>query len=241
MLLLNMTHEEVCNEILKDLPNVQRWEEHQWNKYRRMSLKMREFPKYLFTEYKSPRKNTWLVSTKFFGKDDFSSTFGVLQIQNGLVLHQAFVGMDNKFSTLCTFIPHFFERYAQYNKLDLKGKELIKKVLKDDCSFNIDKTNAISGRRDRDKENNIHACMSHGVGMGYEVGPHHFLIKTYITYDMSFGKQKKVFEQKREDVTSVASDKPLPYQRTRFLGVPMPNVAISDSIIKKLKRKLNLS
>lgn len=233
MLLLNMTHEEVRNEILKDLPNVQRWEEHQWKEYRRKSLKMRDFPKYIFTEYVSPRKNTWLVSTKFFGKDDFSSTFGVLQIQNGLVLHQAFVNnCENKFSTICTFIPHFFERYAQYNKLDLKGKALIKQMLKDDCSFNIDKTNYISGRKDRDKENNVHACMSHGVGMGYEVGPRHFLIKTYIKYDMSFGKQKKVFESKREDVVSIIKKSETVMPRIN------DNLIVDETIIKKLKRKL---
>ena len=235
MLLLNMTHEEVRNEILKDLPNVQRWDEHQWKDYRRKSLKIREFPKYLFTEYKSPRKNLWLISTKFFGKDDFSSTFGVLQNQNGLVLHQTFVGHhDSQFSTICTFIPHFFERYAEYNKLDLKGKDLIKKVLKDDCSFNIDKTNEISGRRDRYKENNIHACMSHGVGMGYEVGYKHYLIKTYITYDMSHGKQKKVFDSKRDDVIKIANSQDYPAPK---IG---DNMIINESIIKKIKRKLGL-
>ncbi len=233
MLLLNMTHEEVHNEILKDLPNVQRWEEHQWKDFRRKSLKMRGFPKYLFTEYTSPRKNTWLISTKFFGKDDFTSTFGVLQIQNGLVLHQAFVGgLETKFSTICTFIPHFFERYAQYNKLDLKGKALIKKMLMDDCSFNIDRTNAISGRKDRDKENNVHACMTHGVGMGYEVAPRHYLIKTYITYEMSYGKQKDVFEAKRHDV-NWCNTHPAP----SFGKQPL----IDTTGIEKIKRKLGIS
>lgn len=241
MLLQNMTHEEVRNEILKDLPNVERYEEYQWKNYRRKSLKMREFPKYIFTEYKSPRKNTWLISTKFFGKGDFSSTFGVLQVQNGLVLHQAFAGnLDNKFSTICTFIPHFFERYAQYNNLDLKGKDLIKKVLRDDCSFQIDKTNEISGRRDRDKENNVHACMTHGVGMGYEVGYKHFLIKTYIKYDMSFGKQKEIFDAKREDVTNNVNVQPIPYQRSPIL-VGQEDIVVNESLIKKLKRKLRLS
>ena len=236
MLLLNMTHKEVRNEILKDLPNVQRWEEHQWKEYRRKSLKMREFPKYLFTEYRSPMKNTWLISTKFFGKDDFSSTFGVLQLQNGLVLHQAFVGPNDQFSTICTFIPHFFDRYKQYNKLDLKGKDLIKRMLKDDCSFNIDRTNEISGRKDRDKENNVHACMTHGVGMGYEVGYKHYLIKTYITYDMTQGKQKEILESKREDVVNMAS------KNTDFRAPKLApeKLILDESLIKKLKRKLGI-
>jgi hypothetical protein len=229
-----MTHEEVRNEILKDLPNVQRWEEHQWKEYRRKSLKMHDFPKYLFTEYKSPRKNTWLVSTKFFGKDDFSSTFGVLQIQNGLVLHQAFVSNnESSFSTICTFIPHFFERYAKYNKLNLKGKDLIKQMLKDDCSFNIDKTNKLSGRKDRDKDNNVHACMSHGVGMGYEVGYRHFLIKTYITYDMSLGKQKETFEHMRNEVVKTTAN-PLSYTPP----LVRESIELSEKVIKKIKRKL---
>lgn len=236
MLLLNMTHEEVRNEILKDLPNVERWEEHQWKDFRRKSLKMRSFPRYLFAEYVSPRKNTWLVSTKFFGKDDFCSTYGVLQVQNGLVLHQTFVGANgSKFDTICTFIPHFFERYAQYNKLDLKGKDLIKQVLKDDCSFNVDRTNRISGKKDRKHDNNVHACMSHGVGMGYEVGYRHYLIKTYITYDMTLGKQKEIFESKRNDVLKTTA-KPAPFT------LPIVKATeITEKIVDKVKRKLGIT
>ena len=236
MLLLNMTHEEVRNEILKDLPNVENWERHLWKDFRRKSLKMHDFPKYLFAEYVSPRKNTWLVTTKFFGKDDFSSTFGVLQIQNGLVLHQAFVNQaEQKFSTICTFIPHFFERYAQYNNLDLKGKALIKQMLKDDCSFNIDRTQYISGRKERHRDDNVHACMKNVVGLGYEVGKRHYLMKTCITYDMSMGKQKEIFESKRNNVlmdTTIPSPFTLPLAGMNF--------GITEKVVEKLKRKLGM-
>lgn len=237
MLLLNMTHEEVRNEIFKDLPNVENWEQHQWKYFRRKSLKMRSFPRYLFTEYVSPRKNTWIILTKFCGKDYFASTFGVLQIQNGLVLHQAFVNQEERqFSTICTFIPHFFERYAQYNNLKLKGKDLIKKMLKDDCSFNIDKTQYISGKKERNRDDNVHACMKNGVGLGYEVGRKHYLIKTYITYDMSFGKQKEIFENKRNDVikTIYTPSSPL------IPRLGKTTVEISEKAIQKLKRKLGM-
>lgn len=236
MLLLNMTHEEVRNEILRDLPNVENWERHLWKDFRRRSLKMREFPKYIFNDYVSPRRNTWLVCTKFFGKDDFASTFGVLQVQNGLVLHQAFVNdKEEKFSSICTFIPHFFERYAQHNGLDLKSKELIKRMLKDDCSFNVDRTQEVSGRKDRDKDNNVHACMSHGVGMGYEVGYRHYLIKTYITYDMSVGRQKEIFESKRSTVSSTSYVAPsTPFPQPLLQG----GMEIPKKILKKIRRML---
>ena len=236
MLLLNMSHSEVYNEIFRDLRNVERYEQHLRNSFRRMSLKMRNFPKFIFTEYVSPRKNNWIISTKFYGKNDFSSTFGVLQVQNGLVLHQVFVNaILDKFTTLCTFIPHFFERYAQHNQLTSKGKELIKQLLRDDCSFNIDKTREVSGRKERDKENNVHACMCHGVGLGYEVGKRHYLMKTYITYEMTRGRQKQVLESKREDIVTTAE---------RVLGKP-PKLAVKKDLvadeetIKKIKRKLN--
>lgn len=232
MLLPTMTHEEERSEILKDLPNVERWDQHRWKDYRRMSLKLKDFPKYVFTEYVSPRKNRWLVSTKFWGKDDFCSTFGVLQILNGLVLHQVFCSLnEEKFSTVCTFLPHFFDRYSQYNKLDIKGVSLIKQVLKDDISFNLDRTQEISGRKELDKENNIHCCMRQGVGLGYELGYRHYLIKTFLTYDMSRGRQKKIFEATRDDFSRQLTDKPTTVPR---FNRPL---LLSEEEIKKAMKK----
>lgn len=232
MLLPTMTHEEERSEILKDLPNVERWDQHRWKDYRRMSLKLKDFPKYVFTEYVSPRKNRWLVSTKFLGKDDFCSTFGVLQILNGLVLHQVFCSLnEEKFSTVCTFLPHFFDRYSQYNKLDIKGVSLIKQVLKDDISFNLDRTQEISGRKELDKENNIHCCMRQGVGLGYELGYRHYLIKTFVTYDMSRGRQKKIFEATRDDFSRQLTDKPTTVPR---FNRPL---LLSEEEIKKAMKK----
>lgn len=232
MLLPTMTHEEERSEILKDLPNVERWDQHRWKDYRRMSLKLKDFPKYVFTEYVSLRKNRWLVSTKFWGKDDFCSTFGVLQILNGLVLHQVFCSLnEEKFSTVCTFLPHFFDRYSQYNKLDIKGVSLIKQVLKDDISFNLDRTQEISGRKELDKENNIHCCMRQGVGLGYELGYRHYLIKTFVTYDMSRGRQKKIFEATRDDFSRQLTDKPTTVPR---FNRPL---LLSEEEIKKAMKK----
>lgn len=234
MLLSTMTHEEERSEILKDLSNVERWDQHRWKDYRRMSLKMKDFPKYVFSEYVSPRKNRWLVTTKFWGKDDFCSTFGVLQILNGLVLHQVFCSLyEEKFSTICTFIPHFFDRYRQYNKLDIKGIPLIKQMLKDDCSFNLDRTQEISGRKELDKENNIHCCMRQGVGLGYELGYKHYLIKTFVTYDMARGRQKKIFEATRDDFSRKLTDKPQPIQR-----FDQPSFLLSEEEIKNAIRKI---
>lgn len=202
MLLPTMTHEEERKEVLKDLPNVERWDKHRWKTYYRMSLRLKDFPKFVFTEYVSPMKNRWLVSTRISGKDSFCSTYGVLQILNGLVLHQVFCNLvENNYSTVVTFLPHFFQRYKQYNNLELKGIPLIKQVLKDDCSFNVDRTQEISGRKELDRNDNVHCCMHHGVGLGYELGYRHYLIKTFVTYDMARGRQKRIFESTRDDAT----------------------------------------
>ncbi len=235
MLLPKMTHSEERTEILKDLPNVERWNEHRERDFRRLSFKVKDFPKYVFAEYVSPRKNKWLVSTRIIGKDLFASTYGVLQVLNGLVLHQVFCGYkENNFSTICTFIPHFFDRYREYNKLNLKGIPLIKQLLKDDCSFNVDRTQEISGRKELDKDYNIHCCMQNGVGLGYEIGRKHYLIKTFITYDMSRGRQKKIFEATRDDFTRKLD------QRASIsvprLGQPIP-ILLSENDIKKAIRK----
>lgn len=233
MLLPNMTHEEERSEILKDLPNVERYNRHRWKNYYKVSLRIKDFPKFVFTEYVSPRKNRWLISTKIVRKDSFSSTFGVIQRLNGLVLHQVFCSIDEeKYSTICTFIPHFFERYKEYNQLELDDIPLIKQFLKDDCSFNVDRTQDISGRKERDKENNIHCCMRLGVGLGYELGYRHYLIKTFVTYDMSKGRQKRIFEATRDDVT-----RPLTSQTLRKRSVMPPPLLLSEEEIKKAIKK----
>lgn len=233
MLLSKMTHEEERQEILKDLPNVERWDQHRWKTYYRMSLKIKDFPKYVFTEYVSPRKNRWLVSTKIDGKDSFASTYGVLQILNGLVLHQVFCSMrEDRFSTVCTFLPHFFERYRQYNQLDIKGIPLIKQVLKDDISFNVDRTQEISGRKELDKDNNVHCCMRQGIGLGYELGYRHYLIKTFVTYEMSRGRQKSIFEATRDDLTRVHNSVP---QRSGTAG--SGSCLLSEEEIREAMKK----
>ena len=43
--------------------------------------------------------------------------------------------------------------------------------------------------------------MHHGVGLGYELGYRHYLIKTFVTYDMARGRQKMIFESTRDDAT----------------------------------------
>ena len=238
MLLLTMTHQEVYSEIQKDLPNVQRWNEHRDSTYHRMSLKVKKFPAHLFSEYVSPRKNRWLITTRFFRKNDFASTFGVLQHQNGIVLHQTFVHMqENSFSTVCTFLPHFFERYAERNKLNIKGFELIKYVVKNDCSFNIDRTHELSGEKDRGREDNVHICMKNGVGFGYEVGNKHYLIKTFLTYDMTYGVQRQTFESKKHEIIDLLDDsKPVPLPR---LDSALSTIEEKD--IEKLRRKLSIT
>lgn len=233
MLLPKMTHEEERQEILKDLPNVERWDQHRWKTYYRMSLKMNDFPRYVFAEYVSPRKNRWLVSTKIDCKDSFASTYGVLQILNGLVLHQVFCSMkEDRFSTVCTFLPHFFKRYRQYNQLTIKGIPLIKQVLKDDISFNVDRTQEISGRKELDKDNNVHCCMRQGIGLGYELGYRHYLIKTFVTYEMSRGRQKNIFEATRDDLVRTRQDVP---QRVRTIG--SGTCLLSEEEIKKAMKK----
>lgn len=237
MLLPKMTHIEERSEIIKDLPNVERWDKHRWKDYHRMSLKMKDFPKYVFTEYVSPRKNRWLVCTKFWKKDDFCSTFGVLQILNGLVLHQVFCTYNEEsFSTIVTFLPHFFERYRQYNKLSIKGIPLIKQVLKDDCSFNIDRTQEISGRKELDKDNNVHCCMRQGVGLGYELGRRHYLIKTFITYEMTRGRQKKTFEAARDNFAKIDSpQKILPPLGSNISIIPESEIIEAIKALKQGK------
>lgn len=239
MLLLNMTHAEVQREVLCDLPNVLQWERHQWRDFRKRTFRTRQFPAYFFSEYVSPRRNNWIITTKIFKKGDFASAYGILQIQNGLVLHQAAFhrsDRDGRDPTLCTFIPHFFERYAQYNNLGLKGKALIKYFLTDDYSFNVDKTQAVSGRKERDRDDNVHICMDGGVGLGYEVGRNYYLIKTFITYDMSVGRQKEVFEHRR-DATSIQMNTSLPPLLPRPEN---PVIDIPEKEIQKLKRKLGI-
>ena len=59
--------------------------------------------------------------------------------------------------------------------------------------------------------------------------------KTCITYDMSMGKQKEIFESKRNDVLRVTA-KPSPFT----LPLAGMNFGITEKVVEKLKRKLGM-
>ena len=75
--------------------------------------------------------------------------------------------------------------------------------------------------------------MRQGVGLGYELGYKHYLIKTFVTYDMARGRQKKIFEATRDDFSRKLTDKPQPIQR-----FDQPSFLLSEEEIKNAIRKI---
>ena len=74
--------------------------------------------------------------------------------------------------------------------------------------------------------------MRQGVGLGYELGHRHYLIKTFVTYDMARGRQKKIFEATRDDFSRKMDDRAPAVPR---LG--QQSFLLSEEEIKKAMKK----
>lgn len=200
MFVETMTNEEAWKEADADLNNA-------FGKFRHMerdvflvARQTRNFPYVWIKEYVSPRRNKWLFMVHIYRRNIRNGGSGCMPVclqkyPKGWAAHCYFLEGERQLTI--TLLPHFFDRYAQYNRTNLTGTELVKYVLKRMVRFETEKTTEYSGRDSRDG-NVFHLIFDDGVGMGEYHDDGHAMVKTFITYDMTTGGQKEAFEEKRD-------------------------------------------
>ena len=197
-----MTHEEVYQELAKEREAVTTWWRHQLNDQRRRALKCTRFPMRIWKEYTSPRKNRYLFFSRVFDKHMriiLTGTAVIRHNSDGLTVYTTWLS-DQRLISPMVLTPHMWKRYAERAKVSEHGIELIKHYFVNNPNGKDSDNQKVVGRSVRwNGEDHLSCCVPEGVLLGQEFDKY-YLVRTFITYDMTTGMQQQEFEDKRSQI-----------------------------------------
>ena len=197
-----MTHAEVYAEIAKERETVTTWWRHQLEDNRRRALKCTKFPMHIWREYTSARKNRYVFFSRVFDKRMRHILTGVVVVRHtsdGLTVYTTWLCGQNLISPM-VLTPHMWKRYAERVKVDKHGIELIKHYFLNNPHGKDSDNQKVVGRSVRwNGEEHLSCCVPQGVLLGQE-SDKYYLVRTFITYDMTTGMQQAEFEDKRSQI-----------------------------------------
>lgn len=209
-----MTHEEVYAELARDREAVTTWWRHRLYDQRRRALKCQQFPYYIWREYTSARKNRYLFFSRVFDKRMKTILTGIAVIRHtsdGMTVYTTWLG-DQKLITPMVMLPHMWKRYAERVKVQKHGIELIKHYFLNNTHGKDSDNQKIVGRSVRwNGEDHLSCCVPDGVLLGQQHGEL-YIVRTFITYEMTTGMQQAEFEDKR---TKILTDREM-YERAKM-------------------------
>lgn len=196
MIVDSMTHEEVYHELERDREAYSRWWRHQLNGMKRPMLKSTTFPRHVWREYTSPRRNKYLFFTRVFDKRMKAMLTGIAalrQTSDGLTIYTTWLDRQKLISPM-VLIPHMWKRYAERVCVDKKGIDLVKHYFMHNAHGKDSHNQRAVGRSVRyNGEEHLACCVNEGVLLGQQYGDM-FVARTFITYDMCCGQQQQEFE-----------------------------------------------
>lgn len=196
MIVDSMTNEEVYQELAKERESVTRWWRHQLYDQRRRALKCTRFPMHIWREYTSAGKNRYVFFSRVFDKRMKIILTGVAVIRHtseGLTVYTTWLG-DQKLIAPMVLTPHMWKRYAERAKVEKHGIELIKHYFLNNPHGKDSDNQRVVGRSVRwNGEDHLSCCVPDGVLLGQEFDKY-YLVRTFITYDMTTGMQQAEFE-----------------------------------------------
>ena len=202
MIVDSMTHEEVYQELAKEREAVTTWWRHQLNDQRRRALKCTRFPMCIWKEYTSPRKNRYLFFSRVFDKHMriiLTGTAVIRHNSDGLTVYTTWLS-DQRLISPMVLTPHMWKRYAERAKVSEHGIELIKHYFVNNPNGKDSDNQKVVGRSVRwNGEDHLSCCVPEGVLLGQEFDKY-YLVRTFITYDMTTGMQQQEFEDKRSQI-----------------------------------------
>jgi hypothetical protein len=197
-----MTHEEVYQELAREREAVTTWWRHQLHDQRRRALKCTRFPMHIWREYTSARKNRYVFFSRVFDKRMKTILTGVAAIRHtsdGLTVYTTWLS-DQKLIAPMVLTPHFWKRYAERAKVGEHGIELVNHYFKSNPHGTDSRNQKIVGRSVRwNGEDHLSCCVPDGVLLGQQYGEM-YIVRTFITYEMTTGMQQAEFEEKRSKI-----------------------------------------
>ena len=213
MIVDSMTHEEVYAELARDREAVTTWWRHQLAGERRRALKWRTFPMHIWREYTSQRKNRYLFYSRVFDKKMRTILTGIAAIRHtaeGLTVYTTWL-KDQQLISPMIMLPHMWKRYAERTGTDLSGVELMRHYFSTNGHGKDSDNQRVMARSVRwNGEEHLACCVPEGVLLGQQRGDY-FLVRTFITYEMTSGPQQQEFDECRR---KILTDREL-YDRAR--------------------------
>jgi hypothetical protein len=197
-----MTHAEVYAELSKEREAVIVWSRYQLDDQRRRALKCTRFPMHIWREYTSARKNRYVFFSRVFDKRMKTILTGVAVIRHtseGMTVYTTWLS-DQRLISPMVLTPHMWKRYAERAKVGKHGIELIKHYFLNNPHGKDSDNQRVVGRSVRwNGEDHLSCCVTDGVLLGQESGKY-YLVRTFITYDMTTGMQQAEFDTQRSKI-----------------------------------------
>ena len=197
-----MTHEEVYQELEREREAVTTWWRHQLAGPRRRALKCTRFPMRIWREYTSARKNRYLFFSRVFDKHMkiiLTGTAVIRHTSDGMTVYTTWLS-DQKLIAPMVMLPHMWKRYAERMNTDKHGIELIKHYFSNNPNGKDSDNQKVVGRSVRwNGEEHLSCCVPEGVLLGQEFDKY-YLVRTFITYDMTTGMQQAEFDTQRAKI-----------------------------------------
>lgn len=123
----------------------------------------------------------------------------IRRTSDGMTVYTTWLS-DQKLITPMVMLPHMWKRYAERAKVGEHGIELIKHYFSHNPNGKDSDNQEVVGRSVRwNGEDHVSCCVPDGVLLGQESGMY-YLVRTFITYDMTTGMQQQEFEDKRSQI-----------------------------------------
>ena len=184
-----MNFQELVNEIVADRPAVYIKAGYFTSTLRREAIKTKKIVR-KWLEYTSPRKNTWLIESRYYHKNPTFTTTIYFNTGHGINAMLAVKG-ENNVLKLVHYTSHFLQRYNErFIKAECSTISTLKHFLSN---------NAMAAVQPVSKEStDFHIRFNDGFGFGGGeiVGDRNnyvlvYHVKTFISDDMTFESQKK--------------------------------------------------
>ena len=231
MLLVGMKPQELLAEVSDDLKKIAAWFPSQHAIAHRWMLKQK-LPAWFCTQYKSARNNVWKIMWEIQSRKFPTGAlveYTTINGKHGRFVIKPQISAGGFFIIL--YIPHFFKRYRERMKLGdkLKPEQLIRRYLR----YNTSGINT-------GKKLNVEVTTKEGIALGNVIYKRLVIINTFITYDMSYGKQVERFNDGRERADNVGYvemyDEDV-VSEMREIGIDAKDFA--EKVQEKVKEKLN--
>ena len=206
MIVDSMTDREVYSELEKDREAVTKWWHHQKEAMRRQVLKSTCFPIVKWFDHVSPRKNRYLFFMRIFEKRMKHILTGIAVLRytpEGLNVYTSWLEGQRLIQPM-VLTPHMWKRYQDPKRGNVQksGVELVKHYFMHNSHGKDTQNQRAMARSVRyNGEDHLACCVNDGVLLG-QVKDDIYIVKTFITYDMTCGLQQQEFEGCKKKIIS---------------------------------------